>query len=39
MSLEKFFDPGSVAIVGASGTAGKVGYEVLVNMIEGIKGG
>jgi len=30
-----FFNPGSVAIVGASQTAGKVGYEVLTNMIAG----
>ncbi|PKL50228.1 MAG: acyl-CoA synthetase [Planctomycetes bacterium HGW-Planctomycetes-1] len=39
MSLEKFFNPGSVAIVGASQTPGKVGYEVLTNMINaGFKG-
>ncbi|MBN1787654.1 MAG: acetate--CoA ligase family protein [Sedimentisphaerales bacterium] len=39
MSLEKFFDPASVAIVGASQNAGKVGYEVLTNMIAaGFKG-
>ncbi|HSV26570.1 MAG TPA: CoA-binding protein, partial [Sedimentisphaerales bacterium] len=35
MSLRMFFSPGSVAIVGASGTPGKVGYEVLTNMVEG----
>jgi len=29
MSLEHFFDPHSVAIVGASRTKGKVGYEIL----------
>jgi acetyltransferase len=34
MSLEKFFNPSSVAIVGASQTPGKVGYEILVNMIK-----
>jgi acetyl coenzyme A synthetase (ADP forming)-like protein len=34
MSLEKFFDPKSVAIVGASTQKTKVGYEILVNMIE-----
>jgi acetate---CoA ligase (ADP-forming) len=34
MSLEKFFNPASVAIVGASQTPGKVGYEILVNMIK-----
>ncbi|MHC4755502.1 MAG: CoA-binding protein, partial [Planctomycetota bacterium] len=34
-----FFNPGSVAIVGASQTPGKVGYEVLSNMIAaGYKG-
>jgi len=39
MSLEMFFNPGSVAVVGASQTAGKVGYEVLTNMIAaGFKG-
>ncbi|MHC4639632.1 MAG: acetate--CoA ligase alpha subunit, partial [Planctomycetota bacterium] len=39
MSLEMFFNPGSVAIVGASQTPGKVGYEVLSNMIAaGYKG-
>ncbi len=34
MSLEKFFDPQSVAIVGASTQKTKVGYEILVNMIQ-----
>jgi len=39
MSFEMFFNPGSVAIVGASQTAGKVGYEVLTNMLAaGYKG-
>ena len=39
MSLDKFFNPASVAIVGASATVGKVGYEVLANMIAaGFKG-
>ncbi|OQY07362.1 MAG: acyl-CoA synthetase [Planctomycetales bacterium 4572_13] len=33
MSLDKFFNPESVAIVGASQAVGKVGYEVLTNMI------
>jgi acetyltransferase len=33
MSLDKFFSPQSVAIVGASQQKGKVGYEILVNMI------
>ena len=39
MSLEKFFNPQSVAIVGASQVKGKVGYEILSNMIKaGYKG-
>jgi acetate---CoA ligase (ADP-forming) len=33
MSLEKFFTPNSVAIVGASQNKGKVGYEILASMI------
>jgi acetyl coenzyme A synthetase (ADP forming)-like protein len=39
MSLESFFNPKSVAIVGASHRKGKVGYEILKNMIDaGYKG-
>jgi acetyltransferase len=39
MSLEGFFNPKSVAIVGASQKKGKVGYEILTNMINaGYKG-
>lgn len=39
MSLEAFFNPQSVAIVGASHTKGKVGYEILTNMLAaGYKG-
>ncbi|UCD00202.1 MAG: acetate--CoA ligase family protein [Phycisphaerales bacterium] len=34
MSLENFFNPKSVAIVGASQHKGKVGYEILSNMID-----
>ena len=34
MSLENFFNPQSVAIVGASHTKGKVGYEILKNMMD-----
>lgn len=34
MSLEKFFSPSSVAIVGASQTPGKVGYEIVKNMVK-----
>ena len=34
MSLESFFNPKSVAVVGASRQRGKVGYEILANMIE-----
>ena len=33
MSLESFFNPKSIAIVGASRQKGKVGYEILANMI------
>ena len=35
MSLETFFDPQSVAVVGASRQKGKVGYEILVNLVRG----
>jgi len=35
MSLDKFFSPLSVAIVGASQKKGKVGYEILTSMIKG----
>jgi acetyl coenzyme A synthetase (ADP forming)-like protein len=39
MSLKSFFNPQSVAIVGASRQKGKVGYEILTNMIAaGYKG-
>lgn len=34
MSLENFFNPKSVAIVGASQKKGKVGYEILTSMIK-----
>jgi len=34
MGLESFFNPQSVAIVGASRQKSKVGYEILANMIE-----
>ena len=34
MSLESFFNPKSVAIVGASRQKGKVGYEILTNMLD-----
>jgi acetyl coenzyme A synthetase (ADP forming)-like protein len=35
MSLESFFGPKSVAIVGASRQKGKVGYEILTNLVQG----
>jgi acetyl coenzyme A synthetase (ADP forming)-like protein len=35
MSLQSFFDPKSVAIVGASRQKGKVGYEILANLVAG----
>ncbi len=34
MSLESFFNPKSVAIVGASRQKSKVGYEILANMLD-----
>ncbi len=34
MSFESFFNPQSVAIVGASRQKGKVGYEILTNMVQ-----
>ena len=34
MALKKFFNPSSVAIVGASRTKGKVGYELLRSMLD-----
>ncbi|MBF0433426.1 MAG: CoA-binding protein, partial [Fibrobacteria bacterium] len=33
--LEALLKPKSVAVVGASKTPGKVGYEVLMNLIDG----
>jgi acetyltransferase len=35
MSLQSFFGPKSVAIVGASRQKGKVGYEILTNLVAG----
>jgi acetyl coenzyme A synthetase (ADP forming)-like protein len=35
MSLENFFAPKSVAVVGASREKGKVGYEIVANLIKG----
>jgi len=35
MSLDNFFNPKSIAIVGASEKKGKVGYEILRNIVEG----
>jgi acetyl coenzyme A synthetase (ADP forming)-like protein len=40
MSLESFFNPQSIAIVGASRQKSKVGYEILANTVKaGYKGG
>ncbi len=39
MTLQSFFDPKSVAIVGASRQKGKVGYEILTNLVAGSYGG
>jgi acetyltransferase len=35
MSLQSFFSPKSVAIIGASRQKGKVGYEILTNLVAG----
>ena len=35
MSLDPFFNPQSVAVVGASSHVGKVGYEILAGLIKG----
>jgi len=35
MSLERFFRPRSVAVIGASRTPGKVGYEIMHNLVAG----
>ena len=35
MSLDSFFSPKSVAVVGASREKGKVGYEILASLIDG----
>ena len=32
MNLDKFFDPKSIAVIGASRTAGKLGYTILENL-------
>jgi acyl-CoA synthetase (NDP forming) len=32
--LDNFFKPDSVAVIGASREAGKVGYEVVKNLVE-----
>lgn len=38
-SLEKFFNPKSVAVIGASSDKGKIGYEILKNILDaGFKG-
>ncbi|MEK7167105.1 MAG: acetate--CoA ligase family protein [Patescibacteria group bacterium] len=33
--LSKFFSPNSIAIIGASHESGKVGYEIIANLIDG----
>ena len=35
MNLNEFFNPHSIAVIGASREKGKVGYEILVNIIRG----
>ncbi len=39
MSLEGFFDPRTVAVVGASRQKGKVGHEIVANLVRGGFGG
>lgn len=34
--LDNFFNPGSVAVIGASGNREKIGYGILKNLIEGV---
>ncbi len=38
MSLQKLFQPRSIAVVGASHTAGKLGHDLLLNVSHGYKG-
>jgi len=38
MSLEKFFNPKSVCIIGASREKNKIGYTILKNFVDGFKG-
>ncbi|MCG2826211.1 MAG: CoA-binding protein, partial [Thermoplasmatales archaeon] len=33
MSLERFFNPKSIAVIGASRISGKIGYETLKNTL------
>lgn len=35
MNLQKFFDPGSVAVVGATEDKNKVGYSLVLNLLKG----
>jgi len=35
MDLQKLFKPRSIAVIGASGIPGKIGYSVVNNLIEG----
>ena len=38
MSLEKFFNPNSIAVIGASRTPGKIGHTILENLKYSFKG-
>ena len=38
MSLGKFFNPNSIAVIGASRTQGKIGYTILENLKYSFKG-
>ena len=37
-NIDRIFDPKSVAVIGASDTAGKVGFTVMKNLVSAYKG-
>ena len=36
--LDFFFNPSSVAVIGASDSVGSIGYEIMKNMLDSFKG-
>jgi acyl-CoA synthetase (NDP forming) len=38
MSFERLFNPGSIAVAGASNTAGKLGYDFIRRLAAGFEG-